>query len=312
MTTTALPTLTAKTPEDVLAAVPLVLGFVPEDSVVMLTSGAAHPFHARLDLPLTAARCRDAAESLIGPARRHGVERVLFVLYAGDARVARACARALVRRFRRGGVEVTDVLRSTGGRWFPLSLDGSEPDGPGTPYDVRGHLFTAQAVAAGRVTRASRGELAATVAADPARRESMAAAVPVARASGAADDPVSWLPELVARLVEQGSVPDPPTTARLLVAIAEPAGRDVAMADLTRDSAERWLPLFSALVRAAPRELVAPAGSVLGFLAWLSGDGALAWCALDRAAEGDPPCTLATAVADALELALPPDVWVRR
>jgi hypothetical protein len=312
MTTTALPTLTAKTPEDVLAAVPLVLGFVPEESVVMLTSGAVHPFHARLDLPLTAGERREAAESLLGPARRHGVERVLFVMYAADAGPARACARTLVHRFRRAGVDVADVLRCAGGRWFPLSLDGSEPDGPGTPYDVTGHLFTAQAVAAGRVTRGSRGELAATVAADPLRRDAVSAQVGEVRRSGRADDPAAWLPELVVRLVEDGTLPDPPTAARLLLALAEPAGRDVAMADLTRESAERWLPLFSALVRAAPRELVAPAASVLGFLAWLSGDGALAWCALDRAAEGDPPCTLATAVADALELALPPDVWVRR
>ena len=55
--------------------------------------------------------------------------------------------------------------------------------------------------------------------------------------------------------------------------------------------------------------MLAPVASVLAFLAWLSGDGALAWCALDRAAEGDPPCTLADAVTEALDLALPPDVW---
>ena len=41
----------ARTPEDVLATVPLVLGFEPEDSLVLLTFGAAHPFHARVDLP---------------------------------------------------------------------------------------------------------------------------------------------------------------------------------------------------------------------------------------------------------------------
>ena len=51
----------------------------------MLTSGAAHPFHARLDLPRTAGERREAAESLLGPARRHRVTRVLFVLYAADA-----------------------------------------------------------------------------------------------------------------------------------------------------------------------------------------------------------------------------------
>ena len=124
MTTTALPTLTARTAEDVLAAVPLVLGFVPEESVVMLTSGATHPFHARLDLPRTGKDRRAAAESLVGPTVRHRVGRVVFVLYAADAALARSCAKVLVRTFLRRGVDVADVLRSDGSRWFLVSLDG--------------------------------------------------------------------------------------------------------------------------------------------------------------------------------------------
>ena len=99
MTTTAPPTLTAKTPEDVLAAVPLVLGFVPEESVVMLTTGAVHPFHARLDLPRTGRDRRAAAESLVGPAVRHRAGRVMFVMYTADASSARSSARVLVRAF---------------------------------------------------------------------------------------------------------------------------------------------------------------------------------------------------------------------
>ena len=69
---------------------------------------------------------------------------------------------------------------------------------------------------------------------------------------------------------------------------------------------------WSTLVRSAPVELVAPVASVLAFLAWLSGDGALAWCALERAAEGAPPCSLAGRVAEALERALPPVLWEQR
>ena len=44
-------TLTARGPEDLLAAVPVVLGFHPQESLVMLTFGALRSFHARLDLP---------------------------------------------------------------------------------------------------------------------------------------------------------------------------------------------------------------------------------------------------------------------
>ena len=49
-------TLTARTPEDILAVVPVVLGFEPTESLVMLTFGSDPPFHARVDLPDAAGR----------------------------------------------------------------------------------------------------------------------------------------------------------------------------------------------------------------------------------------------------------------
>ena len=51
MTWTQTHTMTARCPEDLLAMVPVTLGFTPTDSVAMLTFGAVHPFHARVDLP---------------------------------------------------------------------------------------------------------------------------------------------------------------------------------------------------------------------------------------------------------------------
>jgi hypothetical protein len=317
MTTTASATQTmhARSPEDVLAAVPLVLGFLPEESVVMLTCGAAEPFHARLDLPRTGRQRRAAATTLATPAERHGVERVLFVLYTGDRVRARSCARTLVRLFAARGIEVVDVLRSDGRRWFPVPLSGTLADGAGTPYDVSGHVFTARAVAGGHVTLASREELAATVAADPdAVLEVRAAAVGLAAADPVTADPVTsarWLGGAVAEHANSSDPPDPATLARMLMAVRDQTVRDSVLAFVDRADAERQLPVWSSLVRAAPPDLVAPAASALAFLAWLAGDGALAWCALDRAAEGDPPCALADRVAQALEQALPPSVWDR-
>ncbi len=87
-------TLTAKSPEDVLAMVPVVLGFTPTDSLVMLTFGAANPFHARVDLPDRPRDVRHVVASLLEPAARHGVSRVLLVGYADDLdRVERVTGR---------------------------------------------------------------------------------------------------------------------------------------------------------------------------------------------------------------------------
>ena len=312
MTTTpsATQTLTARSPEDVLAAVPLVLGFVPEDSVVMLTFGAHEPFHARLDLPRSARDRRAAAEALVGPAVRHRVRRVLFVLYAVDAALARSCARALVRAFTRRGIDVVDVLRSDGRRWFIVPVDPTASESPGTAYDVSGHLFTAQSVAAGRVTRASRGELAATVAPDLEAARAVSAAARSMPPDEAAD--ADWVRATVVRLADARRPTRPGDLGPAARGAARARPRDAVLDAVDRAEAGRRLPLWSALVRAAPPDLVAPVASVLGFHAWLAGDGALAWCALERAAEGDPPCSLADVVAEALEQALPPSLWERR
>ena len=153
-------TLTARTPDDVLAMVPVVLGFVPTESVAMLTFGAARPFHARVDLPRARDEIPEVVSSLLDPARGHGVRRALFVVYTGDARMAAATVRALSRAFERSRIDVVDALRADGERWYPAV--GTRPGVPpwGVRYDVSAHPFLARAVVDGRVTYTSREELA--------------------------------------------------------------------------------------------------------------------------------------------------------
>jgi hypothetical protein len=46
-----------------------------------------------------------------------------------------------------------------------------------------------------------------------------------------------------------------------------------------------------------------------GLAAWLSGNGALAWCAVDRSVESDPDNSLAELVGELLSRAVPPSSW---
>jgi Domain of unknown function (DUF4192) len=55
--------------------------------------------------------------------------------------------------------------------------------------------------------------------------------------------------------------------------------------------------------------LRAPAATLLGFSAWLSGDGALAWCAVERALDADPGYSLASLLTQLLAGAVPPSSW---
>jgi len=318
--------LTARSPEDLLAVVRVVLGFEPADSAVMLTVGAHHPCHARIDLPddhRDDAALGGLAEALLRPAAGHGARSAVLVLFTEDHRLARRASRRVSRRFEAAGVPCVEAVRAHGGRWYPLSghRSGSGPGAVGVPYDVTAHPFVAAAVLEGRVIHGSREELAATLATDDAavarlqavRRDPGAACgdTEAATEAGAGMD-AAWVSTTVAGHVAAGTLPDPPEAARLLEAIAVPAVRDAAWAGARRSQARRHVELWSGLVRQSPDDLLPHAAAVLAFVAWLAGDGALAWCGVDRAREEDPDHSLAGLVSELLEGVVPPDVWEQR
>ena len=299
-------TLNLRSPEDLLAAAPVVLGFVPTDSAVMFTFDGPSCFHARVDLPRLGDEVDPCVEALLDPCVHHEVGRVLFLLYSDDPVPADRVARRLVRAFRGAGIEVIDVLRADGHRWFPLLRSRRSVPPSGVPYDVSAHPFAAESVFSGRVTHGSRADLEATVAPVPEAVARVAAAV---RDPGGARAGPGWLPATVSGHVAAGSVPDDGEAARMLTCVVDVEVRDAALGLLSRDTAEAHARLWGDLVRRAPEDLVAPAAAVLGFAAWVWGNGALAWCAVDRCLIADPDYRLAHYLAHALTHAVPPSMW---
>ena len=309
MTTPEMPSLpapprgfVAREPADVLAVVPLLLGFEPEDCVVMMTFGAEHQFHARLDLPpagATDAEVSQVAALLVEPAVRHDVTGVLLVFYSDHAEQARRSARCLVDAFGAAGITVLDAIRADGQRHWPATGPGE-----GTAYDVSAHPVRAQAVLDGHVTRRSRAELAATLDPDDRGRADVARALE--HRSALAADEVS---ALLLGCLATGSAPGADEVAGLVRAVADPVVRDVAWLGMTRHDADRHVALWSDVVRRTPDEWLPGAAAVLGFAAWLSGSGALAWCAVDRCLAVDPDHVLGGYVGQLLERAVPPQAW---
>jgi hypothetical protein len=298
--TTQPTTLTARTPEDLLAVVPVVLGFEPCQSVVMLTFGGVETFHARVDLP-PPSKADEAVDLLLEPAERHQVTSVVFVLYADDGPAARAVVRRLRRAFARAGIDVVEVLRAHEGRWFAPGRRAVPA--AGVPYDVGDHLFRAQAVVEGIVVHGSRAELEAGLQPSPAAVDEVRRALCRAVPSTAGE-----IADLVDARLEAGRF----TTvelARVLLGLLPLEGRDAAWAAISRDVAARHVRLWTDVVQRAPDDLVAAPAAVLGLAAWLAGHGALAWCAVDRCHAVDPGNSLATLVADLLVGAVPPSVW---
>ena len=303
-------TLTARSPEDVLAMVPVLLGFVPEESVAMLTLGPGRSFHARADLPDARSPCEldEMVAQLLGPVRQHGVGRVLLVLYSTDELLATRAARALARELEGAGVELVHALRADGSRWYPALGPRAGAPASGVPYDLTAHPFLAQAALEGRVLLRTREELRATVAGDPdavARVVAALAALPGSRPPGG----VVWARALVEGHVAAGTFADDREVARLLRAVLDPRVRDATWRTLGRGTAAAHVRFWSDVLRRTPEPLVAAPAAVLALAAWQSGHGALAWCALDRCADAGRRSALADFVTEVLLGAVPPDCW---
>lgn len=303
------PTFTARNVIDLIAVAPHVLGFRPQDDIVLMAFGSpAGPFHARVDLPDVADDQHEVTELLVGAAVRNQVDCAAVLIYSTDAELSRLQGRLLVDRLTAAGIGVIDVARVEPDRYFlPL-----EDDAQGTPYDISGHPFTAQRVFEGAVVEASREALVDTlVGTDEDDRDEVGRAAAGWDAPAPAD--AQWLTHCVRAQVRSGHGGGPRLDAvdagRLLGLCQSVRLRDLAWSEMTRANATAQVELWRDLVRRAPDGLLPPAASLLGFAAWLAGDGALAWCALDRCAEVDPDYSMAHCIADLLLGAVPPSVW---
>lgn len=322
-------TMRVKTPSDLLALVPYLFGFHPQDSVVMIASKAREPFNVRVDLPRDPDAMNAVALHLAEVSRHHGARLAMVALYTDDVAVADAMFQVLDERLAEVEVLVGEAIRADGGRWW--SLTGcTDPCCPadGTPYDIGSHEFTAQAVLDGKVTLASRRDLAdSLVTSDREQVEKVARAAEAAwaRFEAASRSPFGpanragarrqlvnegrWVEDRLVRYLSDGERLDALEVGRLLVGIVSIEVRDVAWAQMRRDNADRHVDLWRDVVLRCPHDLLTPPAALLAFAAWLNGDGALAWCALDRAQEAQPNYGLALLLTDALAGAVPPSSW---
>lgn len=313
----------ARGPEDLVALAAICLGFVPDDSLVMLsfpTTGRSGP-HARVDLPpmsqLTPPSGRQAdlvdtacevssqlVDALVGPTLLHRVPQVAFVMYGPASPLTEALTHGLVSRFGAEGVEVVTVLRVEGERWFGVLPGHPEEHYAGVGFDLASHPFVADNVLHGRVVLGSRDEVRLGVTPDAPRVAETSAVI----GRGVRSASVSRLDDLIREWESCGRSWTPAEVAEVASALRGGRGRDRAWWGLDRRTATGRVDLWRDVVRRVPDELVAGPAAVLAVTAWLAGDGALAWCAVDRCRAVQPDHPLAELVATVLVEAVSPDV----
>jgi hypothetical protein len=309
------------------------LGFQPGNSLVVIGTEWRHAqvrLTLRYDLPdppderLAADMARHAA----GVLSAQRIQRAVAVGY-GPAHLVTPVADALREQAPTAGIALTELLRVEHQRyWSYLCAEPSCCSPEGTSFDISAHPVTRAFAGMGTATvLASRAELAATVA--PVDGDLAAA---MHGATRTAQEHVARLISRIARSGRKASVrrlivtvgvrsvvaaidqyrrgesASPEAAAWLTVVLRDLRVRDDAWARMEPDHRQAHLRMWTDLTRMARPGFVSAPASLLAFVAWQSGNGALANVALDRALEDDPDYSMAQLLREAVDSGAPPSL----
>ena len=321
---TADTTLAVRSPADLIAAVPYLLGFHPTDSLtVVAMHGSRVVFAARNDLPEPGTpedECRAEALHLAAIVARQAVDGATVIGHGPAERVTPAVLR-LGDALDDLRVPVLDALRVTDGRYWSYLCDEPECCPPGgVPCDPASSVIAAAATYAGQVAFPDRESLAAQLApVDGPAWVAMAAATE--RAVHRRAELVAGCPDEVAearavrragrvavrdasRRQRDGGRLGDDDVAWLAVLLTDLPVRDYAWE--RTDAADWQVALWTDVLRRVPAEYVPAPACLLAFAAWRAGQGALACVAVARALEADPAYNMAVLLDEVLRYALPP------
>ncbi|MBA3530017.1 MAG: DUF4192 domain-containing protein, partial [Propionibacteriaceae bacterium] len=309
--TTSPPRVKVSTPADLLGLVPYLLGFCPQESlVVLLIRDSAVLLTARVDIPPVEATV-PLIEQFAGLAERHKASGMVLFAYSEDAASARELVEGLVAGLERHGL--LDALYVAADRWWSLMCDQACCPAEGTPYDLSTHPMAAEAVFAGLTAAPGRSAVEALVSGPPA--DDLDRLVEVSRQVSAelVDLGLAERQELMAAAVRGALVHPQPLSdadcARFAMLAADVQVRDVAWALISRADADRHVHLWGQVVARTIAPFEPAVLCLLGMAAWISGNGALQNCCADRAARIDPTYSMTGLLEEINQRALPPSFW---
>jgi len=323
----------AGNPASLLALIPHLLGFTPDHCIVVL--GAEPPrgrvrLTMRFDLPGApdAETAASIADRALGILADQGLTAGAVAGYGPGAAVT-PLADALRSQAANAGIHLAEVLRAEGGRyWSYLCTDPNCCSPDGEPYDVASHPVTAAFAEAGAPpVLASREELSAIVSMLGGEAgEAMSHAITRAQqrsarlAAMATDSGDTAGRRLIATAgldaVRQaldacrdgGELLSDDDAAWLLLVLGDLRVRDDAWSRMDPGHRDAHLLLWADLTRRARPGYVAPVASLLAFVAWQGGNGALANVALDRAQADNPGYTMAQLLREVIDSGAPPSM----
>ncbi|MGE2718564.1 DUF4192 domain-containing protein [Mycolicibacterium celeriflavum] len=315
MTTSESPDFHLDRPAVLIAALPAVLGFVPEKSLVIVTVdrgalGCVMRVDLSDDLPETVEHIAEVAAS----ARPDSAIAVVVDEEGAGCRLCndeyRELAATLAAALADRGIEllaahVVDRI-AAGGRWHCADGCGAS----GTVDDPAASPLAMAAVLDGRRLYARRAELQAVIAVtDPARAAALADRIEDVQADRGDTDARRDIEAVMAAAagVVDGEELTDETLIRIAVALTDLQVRDTLYALAVGERAAQAEALWAELSRRLPEPWRAEALVLLAFSAYARGDGPLAGVSLEAALRCDDTHRMAGMLDTALQSGLRPE-----
>ncbi len=321
---TQMPVPVLRSPHHLMAAIPFLLGFRPQCSIVLvwIDSGSI-ALTQRVDWPAAGAHdgLKEWATTVVHAARHVSAQAVVLVGYPDGAEPAvttpdGAPVAALAAAVADAQFDVLDAIVVLDDSWCVLEAGDGGRLGPPLAFDLR---ITAEVsddfMYSGWSFAADRAEVCAEFAAGDqaaAADRSELEALTAERRALSDSQRESWRDDSV-RLVlascERGALLEA-SPARLASGLTDIRVRDAVLWHLAHElDPQSSLHALRALVRALPEGSRAPSATMAAICAWLAGDGVRASAALEIAIHDEPDYGLAALVATALANGLPPRMW---
>ena len=297
------PMTTLTNSHDLLAAVPFLIGYHPEDSLVIISiRDKSVGVAMRIDYPQVADR--EQIELLVSHIEKHSCDGVLIVSYIPERCTNHnEIGRALTQSLENADISVRENLEVRAGRWRSLICEDEKccPPGGNQLPEFTDSTITAEQVADGVPLPFS--GVAALKASLYAKQPSLPLLAALSRV-----EPMDYshakvqkmqregalaVKRLVKEFAEKGVAVDGDLVALVLVRLQDLQIRDYALGMATVENQETLTSLWRWCTSIAPQGFAAAPATLYSELMYENGEGAIATRALERALDDAPDYALA-------------------
>jgi hypothetical protein len=294
---------TLTSPHDLLAAIPFLIGYHPENSLVLVALKDDNVGMAmRVDMPTDIAP--ESYDLLASHFQREAADAALIVAYVDSETDPEPVLINTSAALLRAGISIKESLIVSDGRYRSMLCHDSECCSPlGSPIpDIDSSRIAAEHVIAGHpMPFANVSGLVQSIAALPsAMEESWQSEVRTFWIESDSEnlidlqrDGATAVIDLAGEYAQGRGAEDRELVARVIGRISDIQVRDYALGSHNEETADAYWQMWRELLLIAPRGFVAPIASIFAALAYERGEGALAHKALDRALADDERYSLA-------------------